>query len=52
MIVCGRQVFSDPVTNKFYTKNFGNHLVIVYAYLWLQAAPYDCTNIVHKEITL
>ena len=45
--------------------NFGEHLVIIYVYLWLQAVPYDCTNIayvwlhcndiihnVHKEITL
>ena len=41
------------------------NLVIVYVYLWLQAVPYDCANIlsiqlhfndlihsVHKEITL
>ena len=24
---------------------FGKHLFIVYVCLWLQAMPYDCTNI-------
>ena len=27
-------------------KNFGKPLIIAYVYLWLQAAPYDCTNTV------
>ena len=35
----------------FYAKKFELHLVIVYAYLWLQAVPHDYTNITSMGFT-
>ena len=29
-----------------FMQNFGEHSVVVYTYLWLQALTYDCTNVV------
>ena len=55
----------DKINIDVMQNNFGEHLVIVYVYLWLQAVPHNCTNIayiwlncndiihnVHKEIIL
>ena len=32
------------MVNIDFTQNMGTLVVIVYIYLWLPAAPYDCTN--------
>ena len=36
---------------QYHTKKLGKWLVVVYVYLWLQAMPYDCTNITFTIIT-